>query len=774
MKKLFVLIVTACVIIFSFCEQNFAQIASLEATLRLVDINGMMVPYQNGLPVPAFEKQPRTTIDLAGSWRKQRFVANHDVTLSKRDSIGYANLIQDAGDRYKTDYDDQSWLIKTIPGVENELKAYEKTPEYYEDGVWYRQRFTVPDSLSGSLIKLMFYAVNYVADVWLNGAYLGYHEGGYTPFAFNVSGVVNCGSENVLAVRVDNPPWGKRQDIVPFYKVDWFNYTGIIHDVYLEFSPSISVIRADVVPIDNAGNVQTQLVLYNTSSSPAEVQVALEVFNAEIDPTNIATEQVSDLIGQAAALSGITTTVLTAPPESSQVWQVSFKIENPRQWTPALPNLYVLKISLTQSGKKIDEFYTQFGLRFVETAGNKVLLNGVPVFFTGIARHEDSPDYGRSLPSEQIFQDLKIVKTMNVNLLRTAHYPNHPYTYLIADRLGLAIMEEIPVWWFDQETPWLIQNTLRHIHQQMWREMIFRDYNRPSILLWSTCNECKDVINRLNYIETVKNDLHNNYNDHRLVTQSAAADRPGPEDPSQQACDVAGWTMYFGIFHGSTYYEGTKKFLEAAHLNYPDKPILNTEFGYWSGEDRTLMITQVVVCNSTFAALKEKAVMDALGNYNPAGYLMGSTWWCIFDWYTCQQPYGFQSMGVYQMNRTSEKTVALALRQFYQPYSVNGGLVSALRTSPFESKPGNFILEQNYPNPFNPSTIITYQMPGSGHVSIKVYNALGQEVATLVNEKKPAGRYQVEFNTTNLSSGIYFYEMRSGEFRESKKLTLMR
>ncbi len=363
---------------------------------------------------------------------------------------------------------------------------------------------------------------------------------------------------------------------------------------------------------------------------------------------------------------------------------------------------------------------------------------------------------------------------MNVNLLRTAHYPNHPYTYLIADRLGLAIMEEIPVWWFDQETPWLIQNTLRHIHQQMWREMIFRDYNRPSILLWSTCNECKDVINRLNYIETVKNDLHNNYNAHRLVTQSAAADRPGPEDPSQQACDVAGWTMYFGIFHGSTYYEGTKKFLEAAHLNYPDKPILNTEFGYWSGEDRTLMITQVVVCNSTFAALKEKAVMDALGNYNPAGYLMGSTWWCIFDWYTCQQPYGFQSMGVYQMNRTSEKTVALALRQFYQPYSVNGGLVSALRTSPFESKPGNFILEQNYPNPFNPSTIITYQMPGSGHVSIKVYNALGQEVATLVNEKKPAGRYQVEFNTTNLSSGIYFYEARSGEFRESKKLTLMR
>jgi hypothetical protein len=88
--------------------------------------------------------------------------------------------------------------------------------------------------------------------------------------------------------------------------------------------------------------------------------------------------------------------------------------------------------------------------------------------------------------------------------------------------------------------------------------------------------------------------------------------------------------------------------------------------------------------------------------------------------------------------------------------------------------PAEFALNQNYPNPFNPSTIIAYQTPGSGHVTIKVYNALGQEVATLVNEEKPAGCYQVEFNTTNLSSGIYFYEMRSGEFRDSKKLTLMK
>ncbi len=101
-------------------------------------------------------------------------------------------------------------------------------------------------------------------------------------------------------------------------------------------------------------------------------------------------------------------------------------------------------------------------------------------------------------------------------------------------------------------------------------------------------------------------------------------------------------------------------------------------------------------------------------------------------------------------------------------------IVTAVEEGKAAEIPDSYALGQNYPNPFNPLTIIAYQTPRSGHVSIKVYNALGQEVAILVDEEKPAGRYQVEFNTTNLSSGIYFYEARSGEFRESKKLTLMR
>jgi beta-galactosidase len=194
------------------------------------------------------------------------------------------------------------------------------------------------------------------------------------------------------------------------------------------------------------------------------------------------------------------------------------------------------------------------------------------------------------------------VKEVNANMLRTAHYPNHLYTYLIADRLGIAVVEEIPVWWFDESLSWVIQNSLRHIHEQMFREMLFKDYNRPSILLWSTCNECYDVTNRKTFIHRVWQDLNFKFPDGRLITQSAAADRPGPEDPSQAVCDVAGWTMYFGIFHGSTFYEGTRRFLGYANIEYPLKPILDTEFGYWSGEQISIngQNAQVTVFDSTF------------------------------------------------------------------------------------------------------------------------------------------------------------------------------
>ncbi len=754
-----------------------AQTASLEATLSLKQVSGVMVPYQNGFALPSFEKQNRKILDLRGDWKKQRFAASDNVTLAKRDSTGYHNLMTEAAGRNSSSFDVSGWETKSLPAVENHMNAYPTVPEYYQDGVWYRRSFTVDPADSMAFVKLNFYAVNYVADVWLNDFYLGYHEGGYTPFSFDISKALKYGGPNVLVVRVDNPMWNSRNDIVPYTNCDWFNYTGIIHDVYLEFASPVSVIRNDIVPLNLDASVQSTVVVRNIHHNAASVDVTMQAFEALIDSSNITTEFSYQLL--AGNHVAMTQTSLTIPSDSIGVWRTSLAIDNPVLWTPKQPHLYIMKVTLKQGGNVIDEFSSQFGIRTATTSGNKFLLNSRAVFFTGAARHEDHPVYGRSVPKEIIFSDLELVKRTNVNFLRTAHYPNNLYTYLIADRLGIAALEEIPVWWFDTPAAWQIQNDTRHIHEQMFREMVFKDYNRPSIILWSTCNECLDVSNRKEFIDKVNQDLDTNYPDGRLVTQSAAADRPGATDDSQNACDVSGWTMYFGIFHGSTYFTGTYAFLNSAESFNPNKPIIDTEFGYWSSENSSTEQTQVDVFTNTFLAFQQHAALSAAGTININGSLMSCTWWCMFDWYSHGHPSGFQSMGLYSMDRTRAKPVAAVVKNSYVPYFNFDG-VSTQIDGENRSIPDNVELMQNYPNPFNPETVIEYTVGGvraqGPGVSVKltVFDLLGRQVTVPVNERKAPGTYQVTFEGTGLASGMYFYRLSANGYVQTRKMILQK
>ncbi len=782
MSKHFIFIHLLFITILLTQQSIFPQAASLEATNSLLTVDGIKIPFQNGMAVPTFEKQNRTIINLAGQWKKQRVNANDNITLSKRDSAGYQNLINEAQGRYAANYDDSGWENKMIPSVENQMNIYPTVPEYYQDGVWYRRSFSLPDSLNGKFIKLIFYAVNYVADVWINDIYIGYHEGGYTSFAFDVSQVLNFGGNNVIAVRVDNPAWGTRNDIVPYTNCDWFNYTGIIHDVYLEISEPVSVIRADVVPLDINGQIQTTVVLNNKTNSNKNIDVSIEIFNAEINENNINSEFASDLVGTPASFSGNGQNSMMIPADSLKVWRTVLTVSNPKLWSPKNPNLYIMKLTVTENGNVIDTYYTQFGIRTIKAIVDKVYLNNNPAFFTGVARHEDHPIFGRSIPVDTIFSDLLKVKSVNATMLRTAHYPNHPYTYLITDRLGIVVVEEIPVWWFDTALAWVIQNSARHIHEQMFREMVFRDYNRPSIILWSTTNECLDVDNRKVFINKVRNELNFNYPDGRLITQSAAADRPGPNDPSQSVCDVAGWTMYFGIFHGGTYYEGTRYFLTLANYYYPEKPILDTEFGYWSGELNTVngQQAQVTVFKETFDAFTFRAsVIRKDGTYRDGGYLMGVTWWCIFDWYSHQHPDGFQSMGLYRMNRDTLKAVGDTLKTYYAPFYNLGGVVTEVTEYNNDEVPDGFYLEQNFPNPFNLSTKIRFSVKSkvksqSSKISLRVFDVLGNAVTTLINEERPDGYYEIDFDGSGLTSGIYFYQLVTDDFVQTRKMILLK
>ncbi|MFZ1288944.1 MAG: glycoside hydrolase family 2 TIM barrel-domain containing protein [Melioribacteraceae bacterium] len=778
MKKIYKFIKT---LLFVLPTILFAQTATLERTLEIKNINGFSVPYQNGIPLTTFEKQNRKMIDLSGIWKKERTTADDNITLAKRDSLGYQNLINESAGRYLAEYSDTSWEEKQIPSVENKMNEYPNAPEFFKDGVWYRRQFIVDEDDSAKFAKLVFIAVNYVADVWINGNYVGYHEGGYTPFAFDVSSFLNYGYTNTIAVRVDVINWGARIDVIPHKQVDWFNYGGILQDVYIEFSNPISVVRTDIIPLDTNGNIKIKSIIQNRNKTNKQALLYFILYKANIDSNNITSEFSYNLVGNESSFSGIGATGFAIPADSIAIYEDVITINNPELWSPHNPNLYILRVGLQDENSIIyDDYFTQFGIRTVNTSGNKFLLNDRIMFLTGTARHEDHPVYGRSLPKEIIYSDLQLVKSLNVNFLRTAHYPNHPYTYLILDRLGITAMEEIPLWQVDTDEPWQIQNNERKMHLQMFREMVYKEYNRPSVVIWSMSNECHEETNRLVYNQIVIDDFEQNYDDGRLISQSPAADKPGPTDVTQNQVDIAGWTMYFGIFHGSTYFGGTYNFINQAKTSFPEKPILDTEFGYWSSENNSTLQDQVTIADETFKAFKIHASLNQDGTVNTNGSLMACTWWCIFDWYTAGIPRGFQSMGLYSMDRQTEKPVAQKIKTLYYPYFDKEGVLTSLKSDEIEIiVPKTFELKQNYPNPFNPNTVIEYSVPQTSKIRISLFNIIGQEVSVLVDSTIEKGNHKFNIYAGNLSSGIYFCRLNavqgnSKEIQKTIKISLLK
>lgn len=770
------------ILLFSLFFSDFvlSQTATLEATLSLKEHNEHKVPYQNNIPLPTFEKQKfREIIDLGGIWKKLRFAANDNLSLLKREPATISLIENEANGRYLTGYDDSSWETKLIPGVENKLNAINVTPEFYNDGIWYRRKFNLDPVNIGKFIKLIFYSVNYTCDVWINGNYVGYHEGGYTPFAFDVSSFLNFESENVIAVRVDNIAWNSRNDIVPYTTPDWFNYAGIIHDVYLEISDPVSVARADIVSTDLSGNFEAKVIIQNMKNIDRNVTVSLNVFEASINDNNIQSEYSSDLKGNEVAVTGEVQQEINVTAQNIYIWKTNLNISNPKFWSLKSPNLYILTVTIKQGSEIIDQYNTQFGLRSISLSNGRFLLNNRIWFLVGLARHEEHPDYGRSLPKSIIYSDLKMVQDFRALYLRTAHYPNHPYTYLIADRLGIAIMEEIPVYWFDTAQSWIIQNTQRKIHLQMFREMVFRDFNRPSILMWSASNECLDVPNRKIFHELLASD-RSSYFDGRILTQSAAADRPGPSDDSQNPLDAAGWTMYFGVFHKYNLpqpkldeaFGGTFSFLNNAKNNFPSKPIIATEFGYWSSENNSTTANQTFIFDETFRAFKLHAPYNEAGNLQSYGNLFGVTWWALFDWYQYRTG-GWQTMGLMSMDRKTLKPVANTLKINYLPFYSKEGIVVDVNKE-FEEIPFAMSLDQNYPNPFNPITTIRFSVPTRSFYSLIIYDLLGKEVSTLYKGELQPGNHTINFNANLFSSGVYFYKLFGNNYSIVKKMMLVK
>jgi beta-galactosidase len=650
-------------------------------TLNLSMTDGAYIPVQSGRPMISFEPQDRPVINLAGQWKKKRFEIDHDFSLSPRTSSWFASIEKESAGAYRIDFNDSSWESHTVPGVENIMPPTPDNsngPELYEGGIYYRRPVFVPSAWNGKTIRMISLGADYIADLWVNGKWIGYHEGGYSPFSFDITDNLVYGGENVIFFRIDAMEWKLRQDILPtYFETDWMHYAGLVQDVYLEAAPSVNVVRADVIPRDISGDLDVSVIIENNSSTLHDLTARLRVFEINRNTPGYLSDPVAaHLTGREIGISEQAEETAQLPANHFTRKGFLIKVPNPALWSPANPNLYVLKAELVSCGSVIDSFSTQFGFRTVAVGeGAKMLINGQPAFFTGMARHEDWPDSGRTAMIDKIRRDLQIIKDTNVNFLRSGHYPNHPYTYILTDRMGLAVWEEIPAWWINSVS--IDRLTSRGLPKQMFREMCFSERNRPSVILWSVCNEPMYYLvtteKLRGYVKALHDDLDLNYPDGRLVTFSLAADGVKTTGGAIEAVDVAGFTMYYGVFYGSLITQETMKFLQDQHELYPDKPIIACEFGTWPGSKGRGEMDQVIVARETLDGLLPLAAVDEQGHATDE-FLASAVWWCQFNWYRINREAPVQSMGITMMDRITHKEARNVLKEIYKPYFDMGGI----------------------------------------------------------------------------------------------------
>jgi len=621
------------------------------------------VPLQNNIVYPDFQKQTRRTYIFLRKCKYIRINLNHKLSLTERAKDTIAKMEKELRGMFKIDYNDINWNTGRIPFVIN------RYPDKYQDGALYRIKIFIPKKYRHKVLKLFFLGANYIVDVWINGKWIGFHEGGYSIFAFNISDYLKYGKENLIFIRLDNIPWlmdeypnANEHNIVPYKKMDWWNYTGINRDLYIEVSEKISVARADInyKIFDSKCNLNVYVILNNFDNKDRRVKVKINIYEARIKKRNLLSLYLSLYSRELVNFKRV---IYKGKERSIRVDKNSFKVINfnnkfslfrtIKYWSPSTPHLYVLEVIVKDRNDRIIENnYYQFGVRKFEIKAQKIYLNSnkTPLLLKGTSYHEEFYPYGRAIDESKlklIVENLNLVKDLNCNFLRTAHYPHHPFTYLLTDRLGIIVWEEIPVMWFDgPELIYQLKN--RKIPHQMLLEMIYANYNSPSILFHGLCNECGAQLERreyLWYMKKLSEKVHNN----RIYAQSAVG--ADMTDNTQSDMDVIGATMYYGVFYWDNPYKHTLYALNKMNSYFPDKPIIATEFGYWSGEDQSDICKQAKIAKDTYNAFKDSKVVS------------GMVWWSLLDWFTMIT--GYQTMGLITMDKKIIKPAFFELQRLY-------------------------------------------------------------------------------------------------------------
>ena len=437
---------------------------------------------------------------------------------------------QSPSDRIEYDFDTSPTL--KVPGDWNTQR---KELYYYEGTIWYKKSFELR-AKSNSRHFIYFGAANYHTIVYLNGNKLGEHIGGFTPFEFEITDRIKSG-ENVLVVKVDNK---RKLSAVPTVNTDWWNYGGITRSVYLVETPD-TFIRNYRIGLNK--------------NDPTMLEGWVDLDGAQLNDTI------------SLSIEGLKSPLSAKTDKNGRAYFNSKA--DLKKWSPDTPHLHDLTISSSQ-----DSVQDEIGFRTITTKGKDILLNGKSIFLKGISIHEEAKEGGRAYSEEHARELLGWAKELGANFVRLAHYPHNETMVRMAERMGLMVWSEIPVYWTIQ---WENKDTFKNAQNQL-ADMIDRDKNRAAIVMWSVANETPIGDARMSFltklIETARS-----LDGSRLIT--AALDQveetPGVRtisDPLGNYIDVIGINEYIGWYDGLP-----EKAREVSWQNEFDKPLIISEFG---------------------------------------------------------------------------------------------------------------------------------------------------------------------------------------------------
>jgi beta-glucuronidase len=461
------------------------------------------------------------------------------------------------------------WKFKTDPAKEGVKKGWAANPPAlcaetpvpslwtcahgfyrYEGAAWYFREFE-----GGGYTVLAFHGVTGLADVYVDGEHKGSHYGGFTGFQVSLKNLSQ--GKHLLALMVDNTHTSN--DTIPLARVDWYHHGGISRGVELYRHRETRIVRF--------------LIRYqfDTPSKEGGIKINFEVVLESASPEP-RTRKVKILMnGRVIAETGITFA-------DSAVARLSCSAEKIKLWSPASPELYRFDAELEdEKGNVEDGLAERTGFRKIEAKNGKILLNGEEVKLRGINRHEEHPDFGWALPLSIQYKDMAIIKEAGCNAIRGSHYPNAQSFLDLCDEEGILFWEEIPMWGFPEgplEEPLILERGLA-----MHTEMVERDMNHPSIIIWGLHNEIDTRTKAARNISEKFAGRIRSLDASRLLT---FATMHPLEDICLSVADVVSVNKYFGWYQGCI--EDWEMFLEDFYQKLDreglgNKPVIISEFG---------------------------------------------------------------------------------------------------------------------------------------------------------------------------------------------------